>query len=167
SSGQVSHRMGARRARETEIPAAHQPGLPQHLLVHLAAGGENVADFGEKLDVGGRGLGLRCGFLFLDDLTTDVVHAFDHQENDPGQNQEVDDDGYEVPISQNGALLTRGFQRVGGNAGGERQEIVGKVETSEDSADDGHDDVVGQGLNDEAERTADDYADCQVHDASP
>src|SRR5690606_11143987 len=44
-----------------------------------------------------------------------------------------------------------------------RQEVGVEVEATEDGADDWHDDVVDQRINDLAEGTADDHADSQIH----
>src|SRR4029079_17140244 len=60
------------------------------------------------------------------------------------------------------ALLARCRQRVRGNLGGERQEVIGEVEAARNSTDHRHENVVDEGIDDFAESKPDDYRNGKV-----
>ena len=53
-----------------------------------------------------------------------------------------------------------------GNLGGQREEVAGEIQATEDGADDRHDDVLDHRVNDLAEGTTDDHTDGEVDDVA-
>src|SRR5690606_34522298 len=114
-------------------------------------------------------------------LPLEHVDRLDHQEDAEGQDEEVDADGDEVAVGEDGAHLSRGVERGsnglaidfagGGHDLGPSFAVEPDVEVAEvdvpGDADDRHDDVFHQRVDDGAEGPADDDADGEVDHAAP
>src|SRR5207237_696696 len=85
-------------------------------------------------------------------------------EEHEGDDQEVDSQGEETAPGQHGTLLFGVRQVVGGDRFGERREVIGEVEPAGDRADNGHDDVADQRIDDRTEGSTNDDADREVDD---
>ena len=82
-----------------------------------------------------------------------AIHLLDHQEDDEGQDDEIDQDGDEAAVGEDrDAGLLDCFERHRGAVGhlAQRDEQVAEVETADQEADGRHDDVVDQVLDDGA-----------------
>ncbi len=90
------------------------------------------------------------------------VRDLDELEEDEGDDQEIDEDGDEAAIGEDGALLLGGGERRRRDVLRQAEEVVVEIEAAGDGADDGHDDVVDERGDDLAEGGADDHADRQV-----
>jgi hypothetical protein len=125
-----------------------------------------VADLGEKQHVFRRRCGLGgTGGLFLLQRLAHAVHALDHQEDDPGEDEEVDEHGDEIAVGKDRALLAGGGKRRCRHVAGQRDEVVGKIETTPGQCtDDRHDQVVDDGFDDLVEGCTDDDTHGEVHD---
>src|SRR5215510_5523308 len=97
---------------------------------------EQVADLGQELDVGRRFRLWLCLLLLLQ-----LDHRPDNEEEHERDDDEVERDGQELPIAQDGALLLG--LRVGGglHLARKRDEVVREIEPTGDRADDRHDDI--------------------------
>jgi len=139
---------------------------------------QQVADLGEQdLLVGGGGgsggLG-GCGLLLL--LLADLgqlVQATDQPEDHQSQNCEIDDGGQEIAHGQVVLDLLNDLSAGGIDDGlvggldpghpGQGDLDLAEISTAQENVDDGHDDVVGQGLGDGVETGTDDGTDSQCH----
>jgi hypothetical protein len=70
--------------------------------------------------------------------------------------------GDEAAVGEHGTGLL-GFGQGGGGLARQRHEVVAEVQAAEDLADDRHDQVAHQRIDDLAEGAADDHADGEVH----
>jgi hypothetical protein len=90
--------------------------------------------------------------------------------DDERQDQEVDDRGNELAVAehrdagrlQRGIAVRIAFERRRNRS--QPEEVVRKVESAENCADDRHDQVIGQRSDDAAERGTDDHRDRQIED---
>ncbi|CDX16593.1 hypothetical protein MPLB_1610003 [Mesorhizobium sp. ORS 3324] len=146
---------------ETKNPGRERPGFWSRASVLGLFLGEQVADFGKQRDVGRRRRGGGSGLLALQ-LLAQIVHGLDHEEDNEGKDQKIQRHGDEIAIGEHGALLSRVGQVCGGDIVRQTNEVVGKVDASK-RADERHDDVVDQRIDDFGEGSADDDADGQVH----
>lgn len=102
----------------------------------------------------------------LFDLTAQRVDRLDDQENDDRHNEEIDGGGDErADIQRRDArALCRFDGRIFAEFAVERDEqFIGKIEALGEKADDGHDHVVDQRIDDRLERAADNDTDGKVH----
>src|SRR5262249_52877843 len=83
-----------------------------------------------------------------------------------GDDDEVNGERDEVSPGKDGALLLRLGQRIGGDPRRQRNEIVGKIETTGDGADDRHEDIGDQRVDDGAEGGTDDHTDGEIDDVA-
>ena len=120
-----------------------------------AAFRELVADLGQKNDFLGRRR-RRRGLLRR--LPGHSVDRLDGNEQRDGDNEKVNHHSDEIAVGEDAALLSRIRQIGCGNALESGTIIVGEVGLSGD-AEDRHDDVVDQSVDDLAERRANDHAD--------
>ncbi len=82
-----------------------------------------------------------------------LVHGLDEQEQDKRHQQEVDDGGNEVAVCQNSGIF----------AFAEFDDPVCEVDPAGQCAEERHQNVIDEGIDDALEGTAYDNADCQVH----
>ena len=94
------------------------------------------------------------------------IDALDGQEQHPRDDQEVDHQSDEITPGQDGALLSGVGERGRGHFRRQRDEIVGKIEPAGDGADQRHDNVVDQRIDDRPECGADDDADGKIDDVA-
>ena len=94
------------------------------------------------------------------------VHEPDDQEEDERHDHEIDEQGQEISPRQHGTLLFGLDQGVGRHLGRQRNEVIGKIEPARHRADDRHQDIPDQRLNDAAEGGPDDDADREINDIS-
>lgn len=121
---------------------------------------QQVADLDENFFLGGR---LRRGsgggrFVFLEH-----VDRFDHQEDSPRDDDELDQDGDEIAVVQGrrgGGL--RGSQ-VGIARAIEADKQLAEIDFAEDEAERRHDDVVDDGGDDFPESRTDDHTDGEIN----
>lgn len=107
------------------------------------------------------------GFLIVMSDCSKPVHSFHQGEDNDRHDEEIDDGGQEASIGKDGdACFLRGGKRGKFLVAAELDEPVGKINAARDKADDRHDKIVYQGIDDRLERAADDNADCQIHDIS-
>src|SRR5690606_3286969 len=100
-----------------------------------------------------------------------VAHAVDHlhhAEHHEGQQDEIDQYGQEVaPRQDNGARLGQGiegFRAAVAFGQAQDRELIGEIDFAPQyEADDGHDDVLHQRVDDLAERGPDDDTDREVY----
>ena len=129
---------------------------------------QQVADLGEQNLLGGGGggsglLGGGFGLLLLADLGH-LVQTLHQEEDHQSQDGEVDDGGDEVAVVQGVEDLVAGLIQNGlAEEAGQDDLQLGEVDAAHEDGDDGHDDVVGQGLGDGGEGGADDGTDSQRH----
>ena len=119
---------------------------------------EGVADLSEELHfLGGLGIG-RGGGSGLLLLAAHLVDPLDQQEDHDGDEQEVDDGLDEAAVLDGGLLDAGRLVR-----GPDDALQGGEVDAAEEGADDGHEHIVHQGLDDGGERAADDDAHGHIH----
>src|SRR5690606_18271165 len=126
-----------------------------------------IADFAQQQDVFGRGGGFRRRGGGLE-AAAGVVHHLHQDEHHQGQQDEVHEDGQEVPPGEDDGA---GLGEFGGGHGagvafGQAQDPEQVVEidlSAQDEVDDRHDQVIDDRIDDLAEGTADDDPDRQVH----
>lgn len=92
-------------------------------------------------------------------------HADDEEDGD-GDDQKVDDGVEEVAVIDGNGTGLLGFRQRGIMRSGQADEEVGKIDSAEEFADRGHDDVRHQGGDDFAESTANDDSDGQIEDVT-
>ena len=86
------------------------------------------------------------------------------EEDHQGQDGEVDDGGEEVAVVQGVEDLVAGLVQDGlAEEAGQDDLQLGEIDAAHEDGDNGHDDVVGQGLGDGGEGGADDGTDSQSH----
>ena len=90
-------------------------------------------------------------------MLAQAVHHLDDQENHESHDDEIDDRGDEVTKAQ---IVCDGFPVH--HLVPQRQLPFGEAQTADENGDDGHENVVGQGLDEGLERAADDHADGHV-----
>src|SRR5215217_6769051 len=96
-----------------------------------------------------------------------AVIALDDQEQDPGDDHEVDGDGDEVAPAEDGPLLLRlGISHAARHLARKRQVVVREVEPAGHGADDRHEQVADDRLDDLPERRPDDDADGKIDDVA-
>src|SRR5947207_3835090 len=99
------------------------------------------------------------------------IDLFHHKENDKGEDDEIERDGDEVAVGEErhpglGQRFVGHRAAVTGRRRAQHDEPVAEVEPAENAADDGHDQVLDQRIDDLAERGADDHTHRQVDDAT-
>ena len=82
-----------------------------------------------------------------------LVDRLDNREEHKSHQQEVDNSGNEVAVGELSSVFTRA----------ECDCPMGEIQTAEDGAENRHDDVVDEGVDNALECAADDNADCQIH----
>src|ERR1700680_2325004 len=91
-----------------------------------------------------------------------AVHAPHHQEQDPGDDQEIEGDGEKVSPRQHRPLALCLGEARRGHLGRQGREVVGEIEAAGHGTNHRHKDVADRGLDDLAEGGTDDDADGEV-----
>lgn len=139
-----------------------------------------VADFFQKsLRAAGHGCGRRPSFqarreFLLAKPRTEAALALaplqflqavdraDHQKKDEGDDEEINCYGQKIAPDDNGALLPRFGEHRRCDRFGLGDEVIGEVETAGDGANDRHDCVANQRIDDRAECGANDHTDGEL-----
>ena len=134
------------------IPLKQREDLFEFACAVRAAGGIDV-DLAEAVGAlfgGGSGRSFLCRFF---DRTLCFVNCLNHGEEHKGHQQEVDYGGDKVAVGKLRRILTFA----------ERNGPVRKIKSSEQSAENRHDNVVHERVDNGLECTANDNADGQIH----
>lgn len=91
-----------------------------------------------------------------------LVDAFDHNKDDKSSQQKLNDHLNEVAVCKNLSAEVSCFLQRNIGLSVQHEHFVSKIDPTCDQRDDGHYDVIDQGIDDVAEGTTDDHTDSHI-----